>query len=146
MKSLKDFFYDKNDIVLTIIILVAAGLLISWRLDVIMEYPATLAKETHTTVTTQDEVPEDTESDSEEKEITEIWENGTLTQDVTVTVQTGSAENAVNCLVYAGLFDSYDQFSKVCKKAGRKAENIKATTYTFPSGSTQKKIAKIVTN
>lgn len=159
MKFLKDFFYDKNDIILTIIILVLAGLLISWRLDEIMKYPATLAKETHTTVTTQEDVPDEEssaeegsseESSAEEEAVGEmpeesIWANGVLTQNVTVTVRKGSETSAVNDLIYAGLFDSYDEFAKVCKSVKRKPSQIKATSYVFEAGSSQADIAKQVT-
>ena len=150
MKFLKDFFYDKNDIVLTIVILVLAGLLISWRLDVIMKYPATLAKETHTTVTEEDvtDIREEAAAKEEapgEMPQASIWADGALTQNVTVTIQQGSATDAVNALVYAGLFDSYSEFVKVCRSVDRKVGSIKATTYVFEAGSTQEDIARQVT-
>ena len=46
MKSLKDFIYDKNDIIIALVILILAALLIVWRMDAIMEYPQTLAQQT----------------------------------------------------------------------------------------------------
>ena len=42
MKKFKDFLYDKNDILIALLILVAAALLIIWRMEAIMEYPKTL--------------------------------------------------------------------------------------------------------
>ncbi len=39
MKGLKDFIYDKNDILIALVILILAALLIIWRMDVIMAYP-----------------------------------------------------------------------------------------------------------
>lgn len=42
MKKFKDFLYDKNDILIALIILVAAALLILWRMEVIMAYPQTV--------------------------------------------------------------------------------------------------------
>ena len=39
MKKLKDFIYDKNDIVIALLILAAAAFIIFWRLDIILEYP-----------------------------------------------------------------------------------------------------------
>ena len=59
MKGLKDFLYDKNDILIALIILIVAALLIVWRMDVIMEYPHTLAEETGTQVTTDDTAVDD---------------------------------------------------------------------------------------
>lgn len=43
MEKLKDFFYDKNDLVVALIIIAIAGLLIAWRVNVIMDYPKIMA-------------------------------------------------------------------------------------------------------
>lgn len=155
MKGLKDFLYDKNDILIALIILVVAALLITWRMEVIMEYPQTLAEETGTQVTTDDTAVDDHDSDSDNDDHTQgsgdntstdtLWSGDTLARDVTVTVQGGSATAAVQSLIDAGLFDSYDQFTQVCSAAGCKPENIKATTFTFETGSTQADIARLVT-
>jgi len=155
MKRLKDFFYDKNDILIALIILAIAALLIIWRMDIIMAYPQTLAEETGTVDTTETHaVDSDEESgttgDSGENSSGQgsedsLWTDGTLSKDVTVTVQGGSATAAVQSLIDAGLFTSYEEFEQVCNAAGYKPENIKATTFTFQSGSTQTDIAKMVT-
>ena len=39
MEKIKDFIYDKNDILVALLVLVLAAFLICWRMDVIMEYP-----------------------------------------------------------------------------------------------------------
>lgn len=39
MKRIKDFIYDKNDIVIALAVLVIAALIINWRMGVIMDYP-----------------------------------------------------------------------------------------------------------
>lgn len=150
MKGLKDFLYDKNDILIALIILAIAALLIAWRMDVIMDYPHTLAEETDTEVTTDDTAIDDSQkqdkdSNQSDTQTDALWSNGALTKSVTVTVHGGSATDAVQDLVKAGLFESYDQFSQVCRDAGHKPENIKATTFTFDAGCTQADIAKIVT-
>ena len=137
MKALKDFFYDKNDIIIALAILLIAALLIVWRMEVIMDYPQTLAKETDTTKTTEQSAVENPD---------QIWVDGVLAREITVNVQGGSAQKAVQCLIDAGLFTNYDQYAEVCKDAGRSPENIKANTFTFEKGSTQKEIAKKVTN
>ena len=54
LKTLKDFYYDKNDIIIALLILCIAGLIIMWRINVIMDYPQTLAKETDTIQTTEE--------------------------------------------------------------------------------------------
>lgn len=45
MKHIKDFLYDKNDILIALLILVAAALIIIWRTNVIMDYPRTFFSE-----------------------------------------------------------------------------------------------------
>ncbi len=158
MKGLKDFLYDKNDILIALIILIVAALLIVWRMDVIMEYPQTLAEETGTQDTTEDmAVDDDTAaSDSSNDDTSQdegdsaptdtLWSGDTLSRDVTVTVQGGSATAAVQSLIDAGLFESYDQFAQACASAGCSPESIKATTFTFAAGSTQADIARLVTD
>ena len=147
MKRFQDFFYDKNDIIIALLILCIAGLVIMWRIDVIMDYPQTLAKETDTVQTTEENAV-DTEdpADSKEENTDQVWIAGELTHDITVSIAGGSATAAVDGLVSAGLFDSYDEFEKVCKAAGCAPEDIKANTFTFAKGSTQADSAKQVTN
>ncbi|MDO4834300.1 MAG: hypothetical protein Q4A40_04610 [Bacillota bacterium] len=53
MNRLKDFFYNKNDIIIVLIILVVAGLLIYNRIGAIMDYPAKMADKIAATQTTQ---------------------------------------------------------------------------------------------
>lgn len=162
MKGLKDFLYDKNDILIALIILVIAAFLIVWRMDAIMEYPHTLAEETGTQTTTDDTAVDDSSKDAagqnsgssnddnapdegNNPQTDALWSGDALTRDVTVTVQGGSATAAVQSLIDAGLFDSYDQYTQVCSAAGCTPENIKATTFTFEAGSTQADIARLVT-
>lgn len=45
MNRIKDFFYNRNDIIIVLIILVIAGCLIYNRIGVIMDYPAKIAAE-----------------------------------------------------------------------------------------------------
>lgn len=154
MKTIKDFLYDKNDILIALAILVIAALIIVWRMGTIMEYPQTLAEQTGTTETTEDSAieaekessAENSDSEADQTEDGSLWNNGTLTRDVTVTVQGGSATAAVQSLIDARLFESYDEYSDVCNAAGYVPENIKATTFTFEAGSTQTDIAEQVTS
>ena len=153
LKKFQDFFYDKNDILIALLILCFAALIIMWRIDVIMDYPQTLAKETDTLHTTEQsavDTPQDTDKEDapadEDTESDQVWMAGELTQDVSISIAGGSASAAVDGLVTAGLFESYDEFASVCKAAGRNPEGIIAGTFTFEKGSTQTDIAKEVTN
>lgn len=157
MKAIKDFLYDKNDILIALLILVIAGLLIAWRMDVIMAYPQTLAEATGTQDTTNASAldaekedaakseSKDNQNENADKNEDSIWVDGALKSSVTVTIAGGSATAAVQSLIDQGLFTSYAEFEQVCKAAGYTPENIKATTFTFDAGSTQTDIARKVT-
>lgn len=43
MNKIKDFFHDSNDILLAILIILIAAGVIFWRMQVILDYPATVA-------------------------------------------------------------------------------------------------------
>ncbi|MDO4869424.1 MAG: hypothetical protein Q4A65_03955 [Bacillota bacterium] len=46
MNHIKDFFYNKSDVIIVLIILIAAGLLIYNRIGIIMDYPQQAADTT----------------------------------------------------------------------------------------------------
>lgn len=140
MKRLKDFIYNTNDILLALIIIAVAALVIMWRMNAIMEYPATLVagEGTHS--------EQQVDDDAEPLVPDSVWVDGVLGKDVTVTIEGGTASEAVQSLVDAELFESYDEFAEICTSAGYKPDRITAKTYTFPSGSTQTDIAHAVTN
>lgn len=141
MKRLKDFIYNTNDILLALLIIGIAILVIMWRMNAIMDYPATLIAENNT----QSEQAEG--GDSTEPLVPDsVWVDGVLGKDVTVTISDGTAAEAVQSLVDAGLFESYDDFAKICDSAGLSPEKIHAKEFTFTAGSTQTDIASTVTN
>lgn len=51
MNKIKDFFYNKNDLIIVLLILVLAAGLIYYHVEKIMEYPQTLAAQTTVTET-----------------------------------------------------------------------------------------------
>ena len=74
-----------------------------------------------------------------------IWKDGKLRVDMNVELASGSSEIAVESLVQAGLFTSYEDFVAVCEKIEADPGMVAAGTYTFPAGSSQEDIADIVT-
>lgn len=152
---MKNFFYKTNDILLAILILAIAIGVIAWRMNVIMDYPNTIGEDSQPVAeetVNDDDSDEATSSDTASEEVTTddsangtLWQDGKLTKSVSVKVAGGSAVGAVDCLIDAGLFKSYSQFESFCKKAGTKAENIKAGSFKFNKGMTKTKIAKMVT-
>ena len=169
MKKLKDFIYDKNDIVIAILILAVAALIISWRLGIILEYPKQLLgtdDPVFDTPVSDDDVtqPDDSEGDEpqtsegdqpqgsegetdepqggETEEDIPLWDGGVLTEDVEVEVEGASASAAVKCLVNAGLFEDYAEYQKICEEEGMNHEKVSTGTFTFKKGTTKVQIAK----
>ena len=160
MEKLKDFIYDKNDILIAFIVMAIAALIIFWRLDAIMQYPEKIletAQETAASETvdndtdksdTADDTSKDTEKDTtddtQSTQTTSLWSGGQLTIDITVTVEGASATEAINCLVSAGLFKDYAEYQSVCKDAGYNHEKVSSGTFTFEKGWSKAKVADAV--
>ena len=169
MKKLKDFIYDKNDIVIAILILAVAALIISWRLGIILEYPKQLLgtdDPVFDTPVSDDDVTQPDDSEGEDPQSGEgdqpqgsdgetdepqggdteedipLWDGGVLTEDVEVEVEGASASAAVKCLVNAGLFEDYAEYQKICEEEGMNHEKVSAGTFTFKKGTTKVQIAK----
>lgn len=169
MKKLKDFIYDKNDIVIAILILAVAALIISWRLGIILEYPKQLLgtdNPVFDTPVSDDDVTQPDDSEGDDPQISEgdqpqggegetdepqgneteedipLWDGGVLTEDVEVEVEGASASAAVKCLVNAGLFEDYAEYQKICEEEGMNHEKVSAGTFTFKKGTTKVQIAK----
>ena len=171
MKKFKDFIYDKNDIIIAVLILAVAALVILWRLNIILEYPKQLLGTDDTSVETPvddgneadgsgDNTDDDNSNtgdggdgsdsqdgtgdntDNNDNQDAPLWQGGVLTKDVEVEVTGNSASAAIQCLIDKGLFDDYDEYKKICDDNGMDHEKVKAGTFTFQKGSTKVEIAK----
>lgn len=166
MKRLKDFFYNFNDIVIVLGILAIAAFLILWRVDIIMRYPKTVAAQTvQTSQKTDDTKAKDASKDKDKKdkksekdkvddnnknskkstvEDGTIWKDGVLKNNMSVKVPAGTATDAVNGLVEAGLFKSYDDFAALSEQLGLDPTSIMPGTYKFDAGKSQSDIIQAV--
>ena len=171
MKKFKDFLYDKNDILIAVLILVVAAAIIAWRMDVILQYPKQLIHndsqiETPTVDpsktddaasgnqtdnqtgsgdstdgTTGENTGED-DANSGSQGVETLWAAGALTKDVEVDVTGNTATAAIQCLVDAGLFKDYAEYKQICTQSGLDDEKVRGGTFTFEKGSTKTDIAK----
>ena len=163
MNKLTDFIYDKNDIVIALLILAVAAGVIFWRMDIILAYPKTLfdgntsvvekpigedenlppsGEGENNPVADENENKDNNDSSSAVSPEIPLWDGGVLTEDVEVDVQGASSEAAVGCLVSEGLFADYAEYKQVCEDAGLDHEKVAAGTFTFKSGTTKAQIAK----
>lgn len=127
MKKLKDFFYNKNDILVVLIILAAAAFIIYTRIGVILDYPEKLAKEAAATETTQT-VAESTESSV-----------------VSVTIEDSDTSDTVSQKLYdKALVDSASDFKSYVDEQSETV-TFKTGTFQIPKDSSDEEILDIIT-
>ncbi len=168
MKKFKDFIYDKNDIIIAVLILAIAALIIAWRLDVILQYPKQLINNGADTNVSEPadnsdnsgdnaDTPADNSDDANNsnsgdnansgdstpaQEPAQLWVDGKLSKDIEVDVTGTTASAAVQCLVDKGLFTDYAEYQKACDSLGLDDEKVSAGTMTFTKGSTKADVAR----
>ncbi len=91
MKKLKDFFYDKNDILVVLLIVAVAAFVIYTSINSIMAYPEQYANEIAATeaTTTVEETTIDAQTSTEEPESTDSAES----TDSTTSTDSSDEEN-----------------------------------------------------
>ena len=162
MKKFRDFIYDKNDILIALLILIVAVLIISWRMNAIMNYPRTLFSDTDATTSQQDGETQqntgtasdaadgsDDQSDSSQNgadgqsatQTDSLWDGDVLARDIEVNVEGSVASAAVGCLIDAGLFADYEEYQTVCDEAGLDDEKVSAGLFVFEKGFTKTDVA-----
>ncbi len=165
MKFFRNLFDSIGDIFLALIVLAVAIWVIVWRIDIVTGNNSDEGLLQHATVQEQEDqgyddsasidLPEDNEDTSSEGEgqdvdgtdgaegeqsddvSTELWVDEMLTREVEVTIPSGAASEATAPLVDAGLFESYAEYELFCTQVGKDPLLIRASTYTFPIGSTK---------
>lgn len=166
MEKLKDFIYDKNDILVALGVLLLAAFLIVWRMDAIMDYPEKIFADGEQISAEQgsdegqddadgsagsDENPDSGDtpqpddsgsSDTPAVPSDALWQGGILTRDVEVDVYGNSAMAAVQCLVDAGLFDDYEEYKIICDLSGMNHEKVSAGSLLFEKGCTKEEVAR----
>lgn len=143
-RNFRDFMYDKNDILIAFLIIIAAVLIIGWCVKNVMNYPNTLDSVT-TAEKVQSAVEQESQKSGDTDQQTAKWKHGKLQETLTVEVASDSKDAAVNSLITAGLFRTAKQFRRTCRKAGVSDADIKTGTFTFKKGSTRRKIVKQLT-
>ena len=125
MNKLKDFIYNKNDIIVVLVIMLAAAFIIYDRMEAIMEYPDTVAAQT-----AMQEAEAQAETQQAVVKIT-ITKNNTLS-------------DVSNMLADAGLVSSADEFTAYAEKQ-KKDNKIDIGDYEIPKGSDMKTILEMIT-
>ena len=160
----RDFLYNTSDVWVTAVILIAALIIIGWRVNVIMAYPKHMTSgNVKTTAEVKKDaqkkqsassVPDsksseakssDTESSDSSSAVRAEYKDGRLVKTITIKLETGSLTYAMRQLKSYGLYDSAHEYRLCCRQQGRKPSDIKAGTHTFKKGWTKAKIARALT-
>jgi len=172
MNKIKDLFYDINDILIAVMILIAAALIIFTRIDIIVTYPEKIALaqsqqsgQIHTqpsgpTVNPPpayeppdaDEEPSDEPGDEPDEEPVE--EPGAeeappqgpeAPSAYSLYIAYGESMNSVaKNLVTLGFFESAQDFLNTLEK-NNLSTRVQAGTFILPAGSSKDDIVKIIT-
>ena len=173
MNKLKDIIYDKNDLLIALVILLLASFVIYQKIDLIMDYPTSIEAQALANAETPvveessdtSEVPETEEnttadqeeaSDNEEPAENDVAdtdegnaaaEEDTQTKEtVTLTIEYGATGSQIaQNLVDSGVLNSKQEFYDAVNKAGADTR-LQAGEFTIPAGSTPDEVISIITN
>lgn len=148
MNKLKDFIYDKSDIVIALLIISIAGLIVFSRIDAILSYPETFAANTKPPVVStpavhvgdKDATPPaaieddgDDDGDGEEIEMLAVYIN-----------YGESLQSVAAKFVSMELFSTSEEFLSVVEDAGVQT-HIKTGNFIIPANATDEEVMEIIT-
>ena len=139
MNKIKDFFYNKNDIIVVLLILAAAAFVIYDRMEVVMSYPEVYAQsiEQESSASADngdsnsDKASADTDADAAAKVKFTVKENDTLS-DIAARLES------------QGLIKSADEFVDFAVE-NKKESSIIAGSYEITKGSSDEDILDVIT-
>ena len=145
MNKIRDIIYNISDILVTLLIIIAALLLISWRVSAIMHYgsPDDTASGTQVEETDTSAYADSSAGDGSGDANDNI---PAPTGDVSFTVSANqTAESIGQALADAGLVADKQTFINAVNAAGA-ATRLKTGSFTIPAGSTPEQIVAILTS
>lgn len=175
MEKLKDFIYDKNDILIALMIILIAGFAMFNRIDTIMTYPTTMAAEMLTggskakppaVDTSESDDPEGSDTENGSQGTNSDGDAGSAVSGAAVSNPTGGAiydksGNLVNHSLYVNpgdsaakigdnlaelkIAESREEFVNAVNAAGV-ASKLKSGTFIIPSNATLEQAIAILTN
>lgn len=135
MSRIKDFFYDRNDIIVTLIILLIAAIIIYFRVGAIMNYPNTLV-----------DTPSGSDQPKASAPAAAASEPSATAAGTTVIISAGdtTAAAVAQDLETKLLVPSAAEFQSLLAEYNL-TEEIKAGTYEVPANATEKQIIELIT-
>lgn len=159
MEKLRDLLYNISDILVTLIIIIAALLLISWRVSAIMHYGSSDAPASDTEIIAEAELSADADSagaseNTDASDTSDSDGNGDNSDsdaaapaaDTSFTISSSQTADSIGqALADAGLISDKQAFIDAVNSADA-ATRLKAGTFTIPAGSTPEQIVVIFTS
>jgi hypothetical protein len=148
MNRLKDILYNKNDILVALVILAIAGFVIYNRINVIMDYPGTLVAQAGTDnppVAEQIDESDDADQQTDETNETDETDEPEIKQ-ISIYIEYGATGNHIaQILIDNGLIQTKEQFYDAVAAAGADTR-LQAGNFKIPSNATPAEIITIITN
>lgn len=168
---IKDIIYDKNDLLIALIILALAGFIINDKIGIIMSYPEILAAQIQEETTSskndndiglqqkgQDTKPEGetqenpTEKEDPEEEPKDNEETGKVNPDsdneemVPIHIEYGATGSKIaQILIDSGLLQTKEEFFDAVNESGADTK-LQAGNFEIPANATPSEIISIITN
>lgn len=151
MNKLRDIIYNISDILVTLIIIAAALLLISWRVSAIMDYGSGEDVSQDTQIESNVDDRQDGDGDGADNDAdgtggaANDGHNASASGDISFTVSSNQTADSIGqALADAGLVTDKQTFITAVNAADA-ATRLKTGTFTIPAGSSPEQIVAILT-
>lgn len=151
MNKLRDIIYNISDILVTLIIIAAALLLISWRVSAIMDYGSGEDVSQDTQIESNVDDRQDSDGDGADNDAdgtggaANDGHNASASGDISFTVSSNQTADSIGqALADAGLVTDKQTFITAVNAADA-ATRLKTGTFTIPAGSSPEQIVAILT-
>lgn len=151
MNKLRDIIYNISDILVTLIIIAAALLLISWRVSAIMDYGSGEDVSQNTQIESNVDDRQDGDGDGADNDAdgtggaANDGHNASASGDISFTVSSNQTADSIGqALADAGLVTDKQTFITAVNAADA-ATRLKTGTFTIPAGSSPEQIVAILT-
>ncbi len=145
MNKLRDFIYDKSDIVVALLIISIAGLIVFSRIDSILSYPETFAANIKPSIVTSPAVYVGDKGTTSPSAVEDGNKDGEEIEMLAVYINYGeSLQSVAEKFVAVELFSTSEEFLSVVEKAGVQTQ-IKTGNFILPANATDEEVIKIIT-
>lgn len=165
MEKIKDLIYDKNDILVALVIILIAGLIMFNRIDAIMAYPSTIAGNINSG-DVQNKAPSQDNTNANNDGNSAVDNGGGTDANADANASTGGDSNGAQAgtfpssvyiepgssaakiaepLISLKLINSEEEFVNAVNSMGVSSK-LKSGTFIIPANATLEEIIKILTN